>query len=294
MTSVLYLTDRDENKRTLKKLPGAVLKLERKDKKSTPEGGRFDLIILDANPDTCQNLQKYIEKEYPTSLEKVVLGLNIGEDSMFSSGDENCLMLDALEGDTTSPLFKRMRKAGDRDDERINKTVVEPFMKAVIKVFETMINVTATKRDVFIKDKYSLFGDVSGVIGLSGETEGVVALTFPKKLGYHLVSKMVHCDESDLVIEDVHDGIGEIVNMVTGAAKGILAESGYKFSISVPTIITGYGHQLAHPRDEPVFVLLFEVEKQPFAVQLCISSKGNKADKKDAAKNRISDLSSAP
>ncbi|MCP4704085.1 MAG: chemotaxis protein CheX, partial [candidate division Zixibacteria bacterium] len=73
--------------------------------------------------------------------------------------------------------------------------------------------------------------------------------------------------------EDLHDGIGEIINMISGAAKAVLNEKGNSISIAIPTVIIGFGHQIAHPRDVPVVVLIFEVNEQPFAIQLCISSK---------------------
>ncbi|HOP07140.1 MAG TPA: chemotaxis protein CheX [candidate division Zixibacteria bacterium] len=154
---------------------------------------------------------------------------------------------------------------------KIDNDMVMPFISATIDVIETTTQATAKRTDLFLKRSYTVFGDVTGMMALSGECEGVVAITFKQDLAFKLVAKMADCDETELTAADVHDGIGEIINMISGKAKTSLQETEYKFNISLSTVVLGHGHQIAHRHNAPVIVIVFEADGQPFAVQLCLA-----------------------
>ena len=56
----------------------------------------------------------------------------------------------------------------------IKLEVVMPFIEATKEIFDTMAQIKTRRKDVYLKSGYGMFGDVSGVIGLSGKPGGRV------------------------------------------------------------------------------------------------------------------------
>lgn len=78
--------------------------------------------------------------------------------------------------------------------------------------------------------------DIIGVIGLSGTAQGMVALRFPDKSALAIIGHMVGAKFDD-VDSSIVDGVGELVNMVAGSAKGRFR--GHNISVSLPTVVRG-------------------------------------------------------
>ena len=69
----------------------------------------------------------------------------------------------------------------------------------------------------------------------------------------------------------VCDGVGEIINMIAGQAKAMLVKTKYHFTISIPSVISGHGHEISHKKGTPNIVVLFEADGTPFALQVCLA-----------------------
>jgi chemotaxis protein CheX len=113
---------------------------------------------------------------------------------------------------------------------------INPFIETIHEIFDSMLG-TNVKVGVA---KQSVSGihppDIIGVIGLSGSAQGMVALRFPDKSALTIIGQMVgtHFDQVDSAIVD---GVGELVNMVAGSAKGRFR--GHNMSVSLPTVVRG-------------------------------------------------------
>lgn len=79
---------------------------------------------------------------------------------------------------------------------------------------------------------------VSGMIGLSGDTQGILNIHCPYGTAKMITGNLLGL-EVENVDEDVRDAIGEITNMVAGGLKVCLATEGVKIDLSVPTTIAG-------------------------------------------------------
>ena len=202
----------------------------------------------------------------------------VGEARLLNRAGANSVIRKPFDKDTTLTLLeKSLQPVGIRT--KIDMAVVTPFIDSTVQVIKTMTGSDVRRTDLFLKKSYSMFGDVSGVMGLAGATEGVVVLTFHQELAFLLVSKIVGCNPDDLSVEEVNDGIGEIINMISGNAKTVInSSSPHGFAISLPTVIHGHGHQIAHKRNQPVIAIVFECEGSSFAVQLCVSSEAPTGD----------------
>jgi chemotaxis protein CheX len=132
---------------------------------------------------------------------------------------------------------------------------VNPFVTATMETFKSMVKTEAKPgKPTLVKDSKSQF-DISGIIGLSGGAQGTVSLSFPKLSCLKIITafggmKVVTIDD------DVVDAVGELANIVAGAAKKHLEK--YNINISLPTVVKGENHELTAPRNVIPMAVPFE------------------------------------
>ena len=291
MRKALYIVENTDDGNVLQDKVKSELTLELSGWECVEDVRQHDAIILDWNANADECTKKVIRLRSLCGFRDIPIILIIKDNEI--SGAElalrrgaNSLILRSFDAEKTLQILNHIMGPID-NKPNINAFLIDPFINSTLDVFKTMADSMAIKKDIFVKRNHTLYGDVSGVMGLSGDIEGNVAITFQNYLGYHLVAKMVDCDESELTPEDVYDGIGEIINIISGAGKAVLNGAGNDISIAIPTVIIGYGHQVAHPRDVPVIVTIFEVDNQPFAVQLCVTSQKIPAVLNRPAKSKL-------
>lgn len=148
----------------------------------------------------------------------------------------------------------------------IEPALIVPFVQSVRKVLATMAGVEVTVGRPHGKIKPAPEYDYSGIIGFSGKIIGTVVVSFQKETAIKLVaafaSEPVDPDSSDFA-----DALGELTNMIAGAAKPNL---GGEANITVPSVIMGKGHTVSRPSDIPCLVLPCSTAQGDFAVELSI------------------------
>jgi chemotaxis protein CheX len=154
----------------------------------------------------------------------------------------------------------------------IKVDLIVPFIKSTHTAFETMMATPLQRKEIYVKRGFKMFGDISGIIGLSGPTTGTCAVSMPGEFARRMVSEMLGEDvPGGVESSTVRDGVGEIINMVTGGAKAKLAKTEHRFDITLPTIIAGYGHEVFHRKGTQCLVVLFETERQEqFTLDLAV------------------------
>ncbi len=153
----------------------------------------------------------------------------------------------------------------------VNVEFINPFIESTRNVFSTMCQIEASRKKLFLKDDYTMLGDVSGVMGLSGDASGSVVISLPAKLACVVVGRMLGEEPASELTADVCDGVGEVINMIAGQAKAALAETKYHFTISIPSVVSGQNHEITHKKGTPNIVVLFDAEGQDFAIQVCLA-----------------------
>ena len=68
---------------------------------------------------------------------------------------------------------------------------------------------------------------------------------------------------------DFADAVGELVNMVSGGAKALFADS-REVSISCPSVIVGEGHGVSLPSDIPCMVVPCSTDCGDFVIEIAI------------------------
>ena len=147
---------------------------------------------------------------------------------------------------------------------------INPFVSAVSKTFETMVNLKVTRSTPVLKENQKTLYPISGIIGLSGSIVGTVILTMSESLALKAASVML-MDDLKTVDTDVLDAIGELTNMVAGNAKSQLEE--YKLSLSLPNVIYGAGAEVYFPEHSQPITIPFDSEVGPFAIEVGFGDK---------------------
>jgi chemotaxis protein CheX len=153
--------------------------------------------------------------------------------------------------------------------------LITPFIEAAKETFSTMVSMDLRRKEVFIKQDYEMYGETSGIIGLSGVTTGTCALSLPADLARDAIRAMLMTPDDEILSEsETRDGVGELINMIAGGAKTRLSTTQYKFNITLPTIISGGKHEVFHRSSTHCVVVVFENRNnQTLALEICVSVK---------------------
>jgi chemotaxis protein CheX len=145
---------------------------------------------------------------------------------------------------------------------------VNPFLKATIETFSTMADLKVVPGKIKLKEESDPSYDVSGIIGLGGGAKGTVALSFPRVTALGVVRAFM--GEKVISTTKMVDAIGELANIVAGAAKRDLTQ--YKIQISLPTVILGEKHAINCPVDAINLMVPFDSPAGKFFLVLCFKS----------------------
>ncbi len=146
---------------------------------------------------------------------------------------------------------------------------INPFLEGTINVIRTMAFIEPRAGKPFLKNGDYAKGDISGIIGIAGSVRGSFALSFSEGCIVKLVSNMLG-EEISIINDDIKDAVGEITNMVSGAARQKLDQMGISLTAALPTVVTGKGHSIVHLLGGPSLVIPFETDYGPFFADVCM------------------------
>ncbi len=149
--------------------------------------------------------------------------------------------------------------------------LINPFINATISVLETMAFIKSTAGKPYLKKDDIAKGDVTGVIGMTGEANGTVSVTFDEPCILKVVSNMFGEEMAELNSE-VADAVGELTNMISGQARRQLEEQGRVFEGAIPSVITGKNHRIAHITSGPKIAIPFTTDGGNFTIEVCIDN----------------------
>ncbi|MDL2316784.1 chemotaxis protein CheX [Desulfovibrio sp. OttesenSCG-928-A18] len=146
--------------------------------------------------------------------------------------------------------------------------IAKPFVKATLDILSTMACMSASAGKPYVKKNNVAKGDVSAIVGVTGDLNGSISVSFSRNCAIALVRGMLGDDIQD-VLQDTQDAVGEVTNMVSGQARAALVEKGITLQGSTPTVIVGDGHLIRHFSSNPVVAIPFNTEHGDFTVEFC-------------------------
>ncbi len=147
---------------------------------------------------------------------------------------------------------------------------INPFIIATQSCFTTMMSTDVHPGAPSLKSHPYPSYDISSVIGLSGDAQGSISLSFPKGDAENFVKLMLG-NPPTLNEEELSDGIGEIVNIIAGNAKQHLTK--FNLSISLPNVIIGKKHTLAGQSGSPTIVVPFSGDHGKFTMEVSLKTR---------------------
>lgn len=149
--------------------------------------------------------------------------------------------------------------------DKLKREYLKPFVEGTIVTLHTMAAITPTIKSIRVVQNDRFSGDVSAVMGVTAEQgEGFVGISFTMPLAATVVARILGLGGNQLEDADIHDGVGELINMIAGSAKNSLLGTPYKFKAALPSVITGKGHEVGFPRNAECWTTTFEAEGQDF------------------------------
>ncbi len=145
--------------------------------------------------------------------------------------------------------------------------VINPFLEASLNLFHTYLGITVRSLNPFVRKDAHELDEVSGIIGLAGDTTGAVVLSFSRQTAMNMVSIFSRKTYTALTNE-VLDGVGELVNIVAGNAKQGLTD--FRINISLPGVVVGSGARIHWPDGIPVIAIPFDSELGSFSVNVSL------------------------
>ena len=130
--------------------------------------------------------------------------------------------------------------------------IINSFLEATISVIKTMASVDLTPGKPFIKKGSISTGDISGIVGMAGESEGSLSLSFSKECILYIVSSMFGEPVTDIT-EEVKDAVGELTNMISGDARRRLETAGILYHGAIPSVISGPSTKSGMSPRSPLF-----------------------------------------
>ncbi|MGC4003960.1 MAG: chemotaxis protein CheX [Pirellulales bacterium] len=128
-----------------------------------------------------------------------------------------------------------------------------------------MLSCEVTRGAIYMHDDCSPKFEVSGVIGLSGLAAGTVVLSLSKDVALKAASTMLMVESTE-IDGDVTDAVGELTNMVAGAAEAQIED--IKLSIGLPNVVVGKDFEIRFPSNVRPIVIPYDSPWGPFALQV--------------------------
>ncbi len=122
----------------------------------------------------------------------------------------------------------------------MNVKFLNPFIEAVVEVLKAECQVEVTRGALSLQKSAMTSDDITVLISLIGQVQGVVFYSMSVPTGLGLVSRVLG-QEFTKFDNLAQSGVAELSNVITGRATVKLSQAGYSSNISPPTLIEGKG-----------------------------------------------------
>jgi chemotaxis protein CheX len=158
---------------------------------------------------------------------------------------------------------------------------INPFLNGTLEVLKTMASFQPVPEKPYVKKDDLAHGDVSGIIGITGDAIGSLAISFSESCICDIVGRMLG-ETFTTINHDVLDAVGELTNMISGVSRTHLEKKGMTVFAAIPSVVFGSNHTITHILKSPSIVIPFSSPSGPFFVDVCIRT-ANEPEKKSSS-----------
>jgi chemotaxis protein CheX len=152
----------------------------------------------------------------------------------------------------------------------MDTSLIGAFGSSAQATFHEMFGLEATAeapRELSPQEEHSW--DITGLIGLAGEAQGIVALRLTHGLAVGLLASTGVTAAGEKETRELEGGlVGEMINIIAGHATSSL--SSLNMEIAPPVVVRGPNHRIGWPSIGPVVALGFKLPGGSFEIDLCV------------------------
>jgi chemotaxis protein CheX len=176
----------------------------------------------------------------------------------------------------TEVLHGKLERLAQEASSRFRPTAAEPphkvdyinpFLASIISVFFKMLSVELVRDAPFLRKQDAPQYDVTGLIGLMGTPTGTVSLSLPADFALSITERLLGARPPEIDAQVV-DAIGEVTNIVAGAARAHLADQQLRFGLA--TVIIGAGCRITYPSSCTPISIPFRSAQGPLLLEVGI------------------------
>lgn len=144
------------------------------------------------------------------------------------------------------------------------------------RIQDSAINIFSVMADIALVECHDrtnaqLQNWITALVGFEGVYSGLVVLHCPEQLAQRTAAGLLGTS-GKVAVQDVHDAMGEVVNILGGDMKLYLDSGGRRVQLSTPSVFTGdgqfHGEFLQEP-DTVAFAMSAGDERLLIGVQVC-------------------------
>lgn len=117
---------------------------------------------------------------------------------------------------------------------------VQPFIISATEVVQAELGMDVTRGDLAVEHNASTTQEITVLIGVTGEIEGIVLYGTSKKMASEIVRQLTG-EERPEFDELCESAVAELGNVISGRAASLFEQQNVSCTISPPTVIVGKG-----------------------------------------------------
>jgi len=152
----------------------------------------------------------------------------------------------------------------------MDAAIVNPFLTAGMNVFSNMFGMTPQPGNPYVLDRNGTHRwEVSGILGITGDSTGVVAFRLHKVLANKMLqhSGVAMPEKSEDREQLAIQLVSEFTNIISGNAVSQIKL--YDLDISPPVVVSGPDHVISWPQGFPIVAIPFTTPYGPYEVDVC-------------------------
>ena len=159
-----------------------------------------------------------------------------------------------------------------KNEDTINHHLLNIFKLSVTETFKTMALVEANFITAFKTSDKFYPAELTGILKLIDENKGSLMISLERPLLRKVISKIMSIPLESINDEAESDGLGELLNMISGIVKTGLSYTEFHYLASLPFTLKKEEVETVTTMGIPHVVIIFEVEGEYLAMCVFMST----------------------